>query len=136
MNSQRNIIRIILVAYRHLEDLSYTCMTRIGSVNDRLHFLLLERDDEAIEDREGLLALLNARIDEAKWVWPDIEGAPDEFARYIGERIPVDSKISDALRRMKISDLYLAWGCASGDEAALNAFTIHFDDMVSRWARE
>ena len=26
---------------------------RIGSVNDRLHFLLLERDDKTIEDRSA-----------------------------------------------------------------------------------
>ena len=100
-------------------------------MTDRLKFLLSERENEIIEDEEGLRALLNARIEEAKWVWPDIGGSADDFAGYIGERVPTDTEVADALRRMKISDLYLAWGCASGDEAALNAFTIHFDEMVS-----
>ncbi|MEE2787392.1 MAG: sigma-70 family RNA polymerase sigma factor [Myxococcota bacterium] len=91
-------------------------------------------------DDEEASALLEARLAEAKWVWPDIEGQTEDFVIYLAERLPDGSEINETLRRMKVSDLYLAWGCVTGDDAALTAFGQHFDEMVSaavrRFARQ
>ena len=79
-------------------------------------------------------------MSEAKWVWPNIQGRGGDFVKYLAERLPDGCEVNDTLRRMKISDLYLAWGCVRGDEAALDAFSLHFDEMVvaavRRFARQ
>jgi RNA polymerase sigma-70 factor (ECF subfamily) len=48
----------------------------------------------------------------ARDAWPQITGDPTQFAAYLAERGNVDH----------VTDLYLAWGCANGDPAALAGF--------------
>ncbi len=73
---------------------------------------------------------LEARLAEAQWVWPDIGGDLSVFAGYIGGRLPEGDDLSGQLEKLKVSDLYLAWGCSQGDAVALAAFATHFDEMV------
>ena len=92
----------------------------------------LDALEEATEvlDRAGVATLLDARIAQAQWAWPDIAGDPTRFAAYLGARLPDGTDIASSLGSMKIADLYLAWGCTEGDDAALTAFSRHFDEMV------
>ena len=97
----------------------------------RLDALLAARDISTVEcDGDALKSVLDARLAEAQWVWPDIEGDLIGFVGYVAERLPDDPDLLDVLEKVKISDLYLAWGCVHGDEAALKSFATHFDEMV------
>jgi len=110
-------------------------------LQSKLESFLAQYDESSqLSDCETLGRLLNSSISEAQSVWPDIGGSDVCFAAYLGSRIPDDTDPVDALSRLKITDLYLAWGCVEGDNAALTAFSVQFDEMVEgavrRFARQ
>jgi RNA polymerase sigma-70 factor (ECF subfamily) len=98
----------------------------------RIQVTVLYRTSNAQLDtqEQAVKQLLEARLSEAAWVWPTIQADTAEFVEYLEERLPTGSELTDALEKVKVSDLYLAWGCVRGDEAALTTFSTHFDDMV------
>jgi RNA polymerase sigma-70 factor, ECF subfamily len=102
------------------------------SVREKQLDSLLEQWDGAIsiDGRSSVNVQLEARLTEAQWVWPDIGGDLSVFAGYIGGRLPEGDDLSGQLEKLKVSDLYLAWGCSQGDAVALAAFATHFDEMV------
>lgn len=62
---------------------------------------------------EPLVQLLG----EARRAWPALAVAPEAFLDWVLERLPAQG--SEAL---KAADMYLAFACAQGDEAALKSF--------------
>ena len=63
--------------------------------------------------------------------WPGIRIPQEEFERYVRERIPEGKSSSD----VKMSDLYLACGCARGDPKALDAFEAYLSEVDGAYAR-
>src|ERR1043166_8293123 len=58
----------------------------------------------------------------ARRAFPDVELAPEVFARYLAERLPAGVPPAVAVRPLHTVDLYLACACAHGDLAAFAAF--------------
>jgi RNA polymerase sigma-70 factor (ECF subfamily) len=75
------------------------------------------RDDPAYIDR-----VLTELFDAARAVTPTATVSLGAFATYLGQRFPADGDSIDALRRLNVSDLYVACACASEDRAALAGF--------------
>jgi RNA polymerase sigma-70 factor, ECF subfamily len=67
---------------------------------------------------------------EARSAWPEL--APDDaaFAGHVAARLPADEPVGEALDRLRPADLYLAWGCARGDRAAIVAFERELGDQI------
>lgn len=65
--------------------------------------------------REGLDAALRA--------WPGFSVAPEDFLRWLMERLPAGAP---GMEGLKVADLYLAFACSRGDAAALRAFEQHY----------
>jgi RNA polymerase sigma-70 factor (ECF subfamily) len=74
------------------------------------------------EEREGLARLLASLLDDARQVWPGVQVAGEDFARYLGARVPEGAPLAEGLGRVVVSDLYLACACTRGDSAAAVAF--------------
>jgi RNA polymerase sigma-70 factor (ECF subfamily) len=83
------------------------------------------------EDRAELERILADGLAAARAAWPSVEQPAERFVRHVAERVPRDVPLGDALRAMRIADLYLAAACAGGDPAALKAF----DDSFAREVR-
>jgi RNA polymerase sigma-70 factor, ECF subfamily len=73
------------------------------------------------DDRALDTALVRA-IADAKRRWPNVQLVDDEFAVYLAARIGPGEDPCDQLAARHVDDLYLAFGCASGDAAAIAAF--------------
>jgi RNA polymerase sigma-70 factor (ECF subfamily) len=76
--------------------------------------------------RSGAPADLERRLrelfDACHAAWPGL-GVPEHaFVRHFAEHLPDDGDLDGCLSRMHGPDLYLAYGCATGDPAALAAF--------------
>jgi RNA polymerase sigma-70 factor (ECF subfamily) len=77
---------------------------------------------EADAELQGTLAALVAAAGRA---WPAVRLAPAVFLPYLAARIPDGPELLAALHALRVTDLYLACGCAEGDAAALTAFEQH-----------
>jgi RNA polymerase sigma-70 factor (ECF subfamily) len=64
---------------------------------------------------------LAAAWERAQTAWPEIPLAPEDFGRYLAERVG-GADASQALGALEIEDLYLACGCCAGRREAVAAF--------------
>lgn len=69
----------------------------------------------------GLDGALDEALSAATERWPGLSVTAAEVARYLGERVSEGDEPAEALRRLRVGDLYLACGCAAGDERAIAA---------------
>src|SRR5687768_9301253 len=61
-------------------------------------------------------------LDEARSAWPEVDVPASIFASYVRARVPAGERPDVHVRRMRISDLYLACACARGDARAMELF--------------
>jgi RNA polymerase sigma-70 factor (ECF subfamily) len=88
------------------------------------------------DDGAALAALeesLGALWDKARAGWPDLALARDGFLRHVAERLGGEGEPKRRLEGLHAADLYLAYGCAVGDAAALAAFERHFMPQVTAY---
>ena len=76
---------------------------------------LAARDGEV----EGLEDELARAVEAARAANPDLELDPHTFVAYVAERVAEDQDPIEALRTLRLDQLYLACGCAEGHPAAL-----------------
>lgn len=67
----------------------------------------------------ALDAELASAVARAHAAWPDVSMPDEDFAGELAARIPAEETPLDALRAMRVEDVYLAVACASGDAAAI-----------------
>ncbi len=79
----------------------------------------------AFEAAEDLGERLQAILGEAKAALGSITSSDAGFAAHLGHLVPADGN-PDLLDRLRAADLYLAYGCASGETVALEAFETEF----------
>lgn len=85
----------------------------------------------AVDDLE-LDAMLLEIVGAAQRDWPTFRVPHDAFVSYLRQRMPDDVPPAVGLRRMHISDLYLACACARGDVQAFAAFDERCLDQLDR----
>ncbi|HEY3445672.1 MAG TPA: sigma factor-like helix-turn-helix DNA-binding protein [Myxococcales bacterium] len=84
----------------------------------QLLFALLERADEDPELEPALTDILeNARAS-----WPSVALDDQAFLVDLAAHLPAGERLSQAVRAMHVSDLYLACACKRGDAKALGEF--------------
>src|SRR5689334_2769339 len=66
--------------------------------------------------------VVGALLGEARCVWPQVDVPASVFASYVQARVPAGERADVYVRRMRISDLYLACACARGDARAIELF--------------
>jgi len=79
----------------------------------------------AFADAAELGERLAAIIDEAKAALGEFEASDDGFAAHLGGVLQADAT-HESLTRLRAADLYLAYGCAAGEQVALEAFEAEF----------
>jgi RNA polymerase sigma-70 factor (ECF subfamily) len=84
---------------------------------------------------ETLAPLLDERLRAAWSAWPDLKVSTEEFVRFLARRLPDDAELASALETCHITDLYLAYGCAHGDERAIALFDGQLLTQVRTWVR-
>lgn len=82
-------------------------------------------------DRDALGAALTAAVADARVAWPDVALAPDAFVAHLAGRLGADAS-PDALAATRVTDVYLALGCAGGDAAAIAAFEASYFGEIDR----
>lgn len=58
---------------------------------------------------------LNALLQQARTVYPNVAIAPEHFAEELGRRTLADENLDQLSKRIVVADLYLAAGCLHGD---------------------
>lgn len=66
--------------------------------------------------------------------WPTVAVDPARLARHVVERLE-DGDVRCALEKMRLEELVIAFGCATGDPSALAAFEAAYFDEVERTLR-
>jgi RNA polymerase sigma-70 factor, ECF subfamily len=79
-----------------------------------------------------VVALLRERLAAARQSRPEVRIDREAFLAYLGERIPAGNIAAKTLALLRVEDLYLAWACVRGDEAALRAFDREHVEGVGR----
>jgi RNA polymerase sigma-70 factor (ECF subfamily) len=74
---------------------------------------------------------LETRFGEAAAAWPGVCLEPERFARALVQRVGAGA-VAEAIGALRVTDLYLACGCAEGDPAALAAFESHCGPAIER----
>jgi RNA polymerase sigma-70 factor (ECF subfamily) len=73
---------------------------------------------------------LDLAVTQAKQAWPALDVDAARFVTFLGARVAGEADPVQALAALHVDDLYLAFACASGDEAALAAFErAHLEDL-------
>ncbi|MDY7232141.1 sigma-70 family RNA polymerase sigma factor [Hyalangium rubrum] len=62
----------------------------------------------------------------ARAAWPGLNLPEATFLRYLAERLPEEGSLLDALRRLHVTDLYLACACTEGLAAAQSVLDTRF----------
>jgi RNA polymerase sigma-70 factor, ECF subfamily len=70
---------------------------------------------------EHLERILREALAEVERAAPGL-AVDDAFGQVLAGRLPPDEPVVDAIARVRVADLALAWGCALGDPRALAAF--------------
>lgn len=83
------------------------------------------------ESSSELDVALAAYVEAARVPWPDFGLEPEDFVRYLAERV-TDAQLPP-LRHA--SDLWLAWACVQGAPAALACFFRDYEALVMRVVR-
>ena len=78
---------------------------------------------------EWLEAALEAELKAARAAFAELPLDAIEFVRYLASRVPEAVPLSESLSRVRSADLYLAFGCVLGCEAALHRLD---SDYLSR----
>jgi len=65
---------------------------------------------------------LHEILDACRTAWPGLNVPADAFVRHLAENLPDEGDLDSCLSKMHCPDVYLACGCAAGDQAALAAF--------------
>jgi len=68
-----------------------------------------------------LEALLAQVLLAGQGAWPGVALAPERFVSYVAERLARDTPLAEALRTLRVADLYLCCACTDGDPAAIAA---------------
>jgi RNA polymerase sigma-70 factor (ECF subfamily) len=74
----------------------------------------------------------------ARSTWPDVEVSANDFVAYLAERLAPRSgwsaaaSLVEAIKKTRISDLYLACACARGDARAMALFDARYLGEVNR----
>ena len=74
-----------------------------------------------VADRSSLEGRLAAQLDQARESWPRLGVDPRRFVAHWAGRLGEAEDLSRALEQLHLPDLYLAFGCAERDEAAVRA---------------
>ena len=88
----------------------------------RLQSFLKSLAEPPALDRERLSRWLDERLDEAVRALPAVRADLEDFAAYLGEKANSSQDLGANLEKLHTTDLYLAWACERGDEAALATF--------------
>jgi len=97
-------------------------------------FLAAQGSDSPADD---LASELVAAIDRAVAAWPDL--APDRvgFATFLGQRLPTDVTIGEALRGRALPELYLTFASLAGDARASHELEERYlKDLVDLLTRQ
>src|SRR5689334_1089806 len=78
--------------------------------------------DAPPELREMVERELEAVVEDARRAWPNVHVETASFVRYAAERVEASSDWIEAIRALRGRDLYIAFACASGNQAAIVAF--------------
>jgi RNA polymerase sigma-70 factor (ECF subfamily) len=81
-----------------------------------------ERLQKSVQDVVDLEERLAALFDVGRTAWPGLPVSAEEFAGYLGERIPEVPSLARALDELHAADLYLACACAAAIPQALTTF--------------
>ena len=82
-------------------------------------------------DPRALAPFVVPIVQRAQERWPGLAVDASAFVRYLAQRLPDDTPLEEALEATHTDDLYLAFACVAGDEAALRAFERAFLGEVS-----
>lgn len=93
-----------------------------GSALEATFVQSLEAEGSPVADPSAVGALLAILIERARARWPGLAIDTAAFVRYLAARLPEGAPVLEALAATHVEDLYLAFGCASGDNGALLAF--------------
>jgi RNA polymerase sigma-70 factor (ECF subfamily) len=72
--------------------------------------------------RDAWPARLAALAAAGRAAWPRVSGDEGAFVRHLLSRVPVDLLATAPVEELRVGELYLAWACASGNDAAVAAF--------------
>jgi RNA polymerase sigma-70 factor, ECF subfamily len=64
--------------------------------------------------------------------WPHAPPVRDELADYLAFRLARQADVAEAVRRLPVEDMFLAWWAGTGDNAGIAAFEALFADDVER----
>lgn len=94
---------------------------------DRGHTRPVAARDRAIE----LDQTIAAALPRCRAAWPGLDVPAQAFAEFVAERMPARRGPDEFVSSVAITDLYLACGCAVGDEVAAAAFRQHFAPVIA-----
>ncbi|HTJ41137.1 MAG TPA: sigma-70 family RNA polymerase sigma factor [Kofleriaceae bacterium] len=87
----------------------------------------------------GLDDRLEAGLTAIRSKWPDAPAIGDAFALYLADRIAAQADLANAMPRLRVDDLFLAWWASSGDARGVAAFEAAFAEdlrkLVTRFHR-
>jgi RNA polymerase sigma-70 factor, ECF subfamily len=99
-------------------------MENRGTLHDSfLEALPLDR--RARFEEAELAPALERLVAEGRAAWPQVAVDAGELMRHVASLLPADAD-ADSLRALFAADLFLAFGCARGDAAALEGFEAHY----------
>jgi RNA polymerase sigma-70 factor (ECF subfamily) len=77
---------------------------------------------EPPEEAVGPLEVaLEQALSAAHAAWPGIDVSDEDFVKYLGARVPSDVPLDVGVKRLRVTDLYLACACLQGHAGALRA---------------
>ncbi|CAN5899529.1 hypothetical protein BH11MYX2_BH11MYX2_26020 [soil metagenome] len=77
---------------------------------------------DSVDDPREIESLLARSIAAAEARWPKVRLSHHEFAAYLAARMGPDDSALEQLTERALEDLYLAFGCSTGDTPAVAAF--------------
>jgi RNA polymerase sigma-70 factor len=80
----------------------------------------------------GLADAIDRGLAAARSRWPDAPAALDELADYLAVRLARQPDVAEAVSRLRLDDLFLAWWAGSGDRAGILAFESTYAEDVAR----
>lgn len=100
---------------------------------------------EGLQAREGAASVgesaitenrLVTMIEKARARWPDVELESQQFAKFVGERVPLGAQLDDCcIDELNTESLYLTCACAAGDAKALAHFETEFSVTITQALR-
>ncbi|MCA9705298.1 MAG: sigma-70 family RNA polymerase sigma factor [Myxococcales bacterium] len=81
---------------------------------------------------DAVAAALGRSLERAAAAWPDLVVPADEFAAWLGARLPGGAEPAVALDELRVEDLYLACACARADPRAIAALEHHHGPGLQR----